>query len=148
MIETVNHDDFRKLVEEHVLSACAEFAPTYPIQLENSRFKQPDSGEWVSLLIKRGETFAASLSDRYIDRTPGFVQIDVMVKENSGSANVFKLAHSLADSLYKRRTLHRSTVAATFWKKMVDTAPVTGPYFRVMARVFYHYDGVEDRTAE
>jgi hypothetical protein len=140
-VDILDHDDFRKLVEDNVLSAVSQHAPSYPVQLDNIPFEQPKGGYWVSLCIKTGDSQRRSIgSDLFIERTPGFVQIDVTIPKDKGHAEVEKLAHKLADSLAYRKP-SRGTITANFWKKSITSAPVTGPYYRIMGRVFFWYEG-------
>lgn len=146
-IEMLDHDDFRKLVEDAVLTAVAGMNPPLPVQIDNVKFNQPGSGKWVSLVIKSGEAQVKSIGQNFVERTPGFVQIDIMWPKDGGHAEPKRIAHLLADSLAYRKKSYGTVTTANFWKKIVDSAPVTDPYYRVMARVFFWYDGFVTRPA-
>ncbi|MBS3648865.1 hypothetical protein KEU06_09625 [Pseudaminobacter sp. 19-2017] len=146
-VDILDHDHFRQLVEDKVLGAVQQHASEYPVQISNNPFKQPKDSKWVSLVIKSGESVTRSLGKKFIERTPGFVQIDIMHPAETGHAAPKKLAHKLAASLYPNKFAYATVTQANFWKKLVDEAPTTGSYFRIMARVFFWYDGFVERQS-
>lgn len=133
-------EEFRRRVELIFRSECTILYPTTPIQWDDVAFKQPSNGPWVAFTFLTNEEKAASIGRKYVVRTSGFVQIDVMFPENSGSAEPRKMANRLGE-IFAQRKFSAESINISFYEKHITKAPTDGPRVRYMCRVFFKYDG-------
>lgn len=135
-------EDFRQLVEGRFQSYFGAAYPDFPIEYQNAPFIQPENGRWARIYYKNGESFQASIGRTFVERTPGFLQMDVIVRKDENHAEVRRMANKAA-SFFTYEKLANGLITATFKKKHVTDMQTEPGFFRVMARVYYHYDGFE-----
>lgn len=137
-------DDFRAFVEGRFQSEWTILHPTIPIQFDNISFKQPLTGLWVAFTFAQNPSRQVSLGRKMLIRTDGFLQMDVLVHKDKGVAEARRVANSAAD-IFAFQKFRGTAINATFNEKHVDKAPTSTEFVRVMARVFFIYDGVAIR---
>lgn len=133
-------EPFRAMVSERFLTEWTLLHPTIPIEIEDVPFKQPKTGSWVRLSILQNPANQVSIGRRVLIRTNGFLQIDVMGPAERGLKVVKGLAEDAANIFFSQK-FKTAEITAVFDEKHVDKAPTTGEFVRIMARVFFIYDG-------
>lgn len=137
-------EEFRAKIETLFNTEFGIRHPGIPIRWNGLPWAQPKKSMWVEITTRNNPETQVSVGRKFIVRTTGFVQLDVMIPEEQGIVAANKLAASAAD-IFAYRKFSGVNVKITFYEKHVDEAP-SGPGFRrVMARVFFHYDGERER---
>jgi hypothetical protein len=85
-------DAHRAQAELAVQAAAAVAYPGVPVSFENVPFTQPETA-WMKVYLVEGRSFVVNLGrGRQIDRHTGYVQVDVLIPENTGSSPAIKMA--------------------------------------------------------
>lgn len=117
-------------------------AATYsavPVQFQNAAFRQPE-GPWCQFHIIDGSAFQVELTGPNArERHTGFVQVNVFVPQNTGTAKAIEIAEYVG-SLFRRKMAQLSDGAAINHRTPYYTATgttngffcyiVTIPYWR------------------
>jgi hypothetical protein len=139
-------DPFRAFVEGRFGGEWSSEYPTIPIQFDNVPFTQPSSTGWVAFTFAQNPAKQVTVGRKRLIRTTGFVQIDVMERKEKGLVAARKMAEWGAD-LFAFRKFLATPVTISFEEKHVTEAPTDDSFKRIMARVFFKYDGVIDVPA-
>jgi hypothetical protein len=102
----MSYETMRAQVEGVALNGFSTTYPNVPIKFSNAPFSQPE-GPWVSVHIVEGNSMPASMGITAVDRHVGFVQFDVLVPINTGTALADQIAE-FAGNLYRRQDWHLS----------------------------------------
>lgn len=139
-------EDFRKFIEGRFASEFGILYPAVPVEYDDVPFKQPENGPWVSFTFRENPAKQVSIGRKFVIRTTGFIQIDVMYPAETGRTKYRKIADAAAE-IFGYRKFKGATISISCDETHVDAAPATGPFRRIMARVFFHYDGTRERIA-
>lgn len=136
-----HENEFRKLIETRFKAEMGYSYPAIPVQWDDVPFDIPDDGMFAAFTYMQNPSKPVTIGRRKVQRTTGYVQIDVSYrKEKNLRVPAKTLAHFAADIFHlgKFKSAH---VAVSFSEKHVIDAPAGGEFRRVMARVFFIYDG-------
>lgn len=139
-------EEFRKSIETRFKSEFGLLYPAIPVQYDNIPFKQPENGPWGAFTFRQNPAQQKTIGRHFVVRTTGFIQIDITVPEDTGLTTGRKIADAAAD-IFAYRKFKGATISISCDEKHVDVSPATGPFRRIMARVFFHYDGTRLRTS-
>lgn len=137
-------ESFRELVETKFQTEFTLLYPAMLVQWDDIPFKQPDNEAWAAFTFMQNPTKQASIGNRFVARTTGFIQIDITRSEDKGTADLRRIAEKAAD-IFAFKKFGTASVTASFSEKHVTTAPASKGFKRIMARVFFYYDGTETR---
>lgn len=133
-------DEFRRVIESRFMTEFSYLYPDVPIQWDDVPFKQPDDA-WVAFTFKQNPAKQVSLGRVFLVRTTGFLQIDVTFPKQQNFLKKAREIGNAAADIFAYEKFKGPRVSASFDEKHVDTAPTSGDFRRVMARVFFTYDG-------
>jgi hypothetical protein len=137
-------EEFRRLVDTRFMTEFSLEYPDIPIQWDDVPFHQPHD-MWVAFTFRQNPSKQVSIGRTFVVRTTGFVQIDVTFpKEQHFLVKARNVANFAAD-IFAYEKFKGPVVSASFDEKHVDTAPASGEFRRVMARVFFIYDAERTR---
>jgi len=133
-------EDFRAMSETLFQSEFGILYPTIKVQWDDIPFDQPKD-RWVAFTVNQNPAKQATIGNRFIVRTTGYIQIDVMVAGEKGKlVEAKKIAEAAAD-IFAYRKFKGAQITLSCQEKHVTVAPTAGSFRRVMARVFFYYDG-------
>lgn len=133
-------EEFRKFAETRFASEMSIDNPGVPIEWDNLPFEQPDSGRWVCFCIAENPEKQITIGRKMIVRTTGFIQIDVLDREEMGKVYAQKLANYCAE-IFGYRKFKGENISVSFWEKHVGGPMRAKEFIRVSARIFFTYDG-------
>lgn len=133
-------EEFAKRVETIFKAEMQQLYPGMPVQFEDVPFKQPKDTPWVSFVIRENPEEQITLGRKMIMRTSGFLQIDIQFPLDKGVRDAKKIGQAAAD-IFAYRKFKAETISMSFLNKEVVKAPSDGARLRIMARVFFYYDG-------
>ena len=102
----MSRDAHNKSFETTVASALAGTYPNVLIQYDNVPLEQPD-GPWVATCLMDGRGRQMELGPVTTDRHVGFIQIDVLVPQLTGTAVCSQIAEFLGNA-FRRQTVFGS----------------------------------------
>lgn len=137
-------DEFSRRVETIFKTEFQLLHPGMPVQWDEVTFKQPKNDPWVAFTILENAAEQVSLGRKFVERTSGFIQIDVMYPTGGGVSAAKKIGHDAAN-IFAHRKFKAETISVSFFEKEVVKAPVDGDRIRIMARIFFLYDGTRIR---
>mgnify|MGYP000223312837 CR=1 FL=1 len=137
-------DPFRAFVEGRFMSEFGIEYPTIPMQMDNVPFTQPKNTGWAAFTFAQNPAKQVSLGRKVLIRTDGFLQIDIMERKEKGLVAARRMAEFAAD-IFAFKKFKAAPVAISFSEKHVNKAPTSDGFERIMARVFFVYDGVLER---
>lgn len=92
-------ETMRAFVETRVKSVILASAfPSTTIRFDNVPFSQPKNAPYVAVHIMDGSSFQANLGNRFTERHPGVVQIDVVVPKDGGKHTQNLMAEAIGSS--------------------------------------------------
>ncbi len=133
-------DEFARRVETIFRSEMQQLYPGMPVKFEDMPFKQPTKAPWAEFTILENKEEQITLGRKMVMRTSGFLQIDVFHPLDEGVRAPKKIGHAAAD-IFANRKFKAETISISFFEKHVMKAPSDGARVRIMARVFFLYDG-------
>lgn len=133
-------DEFSRRVETIFKTEFQLLHPGMPVQWDEVTFKQPKNDTWAAFTILENPEEQITLGRKFVVRTSGFLQIDIMHPTGSGVSAAKKIAHDAAN-IFAHRKFKAETISISFFEKEVVKAPVDGSRIRIMARIFFLYDG-------
>lgn len=139
-------ESFRKSVETRFKSEFGILYPDTAMEFDDVPFEQPKDGPWASFTFRQNAAKQTSIGRKFVVRTTGFIQIDIMYPAEKGRTKFRKMAEAAAD-IFAYRKFKGDVISITCDEKHVDAAPSTGSFKRIMARVFFHYDGELERRS-
>ncbi len=93
-------DNMRKAMYDRLLTQLPQVYPTadpLPVFLENQKFKQPPDSEFIFVWFRYSSSKRASIgTERRFNRHVGFLMIDVLVPEKTGTSVMWKLTDAVA----------------------------------------------------
>ena len=137
-------EEFRKQAETLFMTEMGIRYPGMAIEMYGEPFDQPESGEWVRFQIMQNPQKQVSLGSKFVVRTTGFVQIDVMRRREKGKNRPMKIAEAATD-IFAYRKFKGETISISFEEKHVEAPRDAAEFIRVMGRVFFIYDGTRQR---
>lgn len=133
-------DDFRAFVEGEFQRRFAAAYPAVPVQFHNAEFKQPKT-DWGAFFIMPGKSFKASLGrSRFVERTPGLIQIDMLQPAASGHTRADQMAEAAARFFANADFSIQPGHVARFRGPEVRPLGVHAGFYRVSARVVFEHD--------
>jgi hypothetical protein len=96
-------DDARSALFDAIITDFAAAYPAVPIELENHKFEQPESGPFLSLYLRFYSSEPTTInSTRRFVRHWGFMCADVMVPEDTGTKAIWDMAEVVENALAAR----------------------------------------------
>lgn len=139
-------EPFRELVDTKFQTEFTLLYPDMKVQWDDIPFKQPDNEAWAAFTFMQNPTKQVSIGkNRFIARTTGFIQIDITRSEDKGVAELRRIAEKAAD-IFAFKKFGNASVTASCGEKHITAAPASKGFKRIMARVFFYYDGIETRS--
>lgn len=136
-------EPFRAFVEGRFQSEWFAQYPTIPMEFDNVPFVQPTGTGWVKFTFMQNPAKQVSIGRKKLLRTDGFLQIDVLERKEKGLTIARKMGEYAAN-IFAFQKFRSTPITATFDEKHVTEAPTATEFKRIMARVFFYYDGIAD----
>jgi len=134
-------NEFDSKIDALLMSEIQLRHPGIPVEWENVSFKQPKSGRWFSICSAQNPQKQTTIGRKFIVRTTGFVQFDVLDREETDDKYwAKKMCESLTDILAYRK-FKGENINVVFGDKHVMKPMKANEFIRVTGRVFFHYDG-------
>lgn len=133
-------EPFRSMVETRFATEWTAEYPNIPIEFDNVPFKQPSTTSWVKFTFLQNPASSKTIGRQMLIRTDGFLQIDVIERKEKGLVAARKMAEYAAN-IFAFQKFKTAEITASFDEKHVNMQPTSDQFVRVMARVFFIYDG-------
>jgi len=133
-------DEFQRLIESRFKSEFGIMYPDIPVQFDNGPWKQPEDGPWAAFTFRQNPAVQKTMGRKFLVRTTGFIQIDINVPSETGTKKGRKIADAAAD-IFAYQKFKGPNVTISCDEKHVDAAQSAGAFYRIMARVFFYYNG-------
>lgn len=132
--------EFDRKTETLFKSEAGILYPAIPVKWDNVPFKQPSNGRWFEIIAMQNQQKQVSLGNKFIVRTTGFIQIDVMDREEAGSLWA-KTACEALTNIFAYRKFKGENINISFSEKHVTKPMAAAEFIRSMGRIFFYYDG-------
>jgi hypothetical protein len=114
------------------------------IRWENQKFRQPESGAWVSLSIRNGEARVAGISaNDPLNRYLGIIIVDVFVPEDTGTDTARTLADAAAAIFRNVQFSAGSSGTITTRVPSIFPAGTRNGWYQLSMSVRYHRDKID-----
>ena len=135
----MSFDLHNKSVETTLNSALAGSYPGTMLHFDNVAFAQPE-GAWVAVTLIDGKSRQTELGPKVIDRHVGFVQIETLVPELTGTTTCRKMAE-FCGNVFRRQTVYLPDGARVIYRipEYISRGTNKG-YYCIMSRIPYWRD--------
>lgn len=134
-------NEFDRAIDALLKSEIQLRQPGVPVEWENVPFDQPNNGRWIKVCSAQNPAIQKSIGRKFIVRTTGFIQIDVMDRrEPTNKYWASKVCESVTDILAYRK-FKGENITISFSEKHVTKPMEVAEFIRVTGRVFFQYDG-------
>lgn len=139
-------ESMRRFVETTITTQLALTHPNVKIKYENVKFAPRPNDMYVAAYIIEGDSFQASLGNRFVERHVGIVQVDIMTPEGQGTSTRNILADRIGEIF---RRLKATLVDGSYLQFRVPRATPLGNeglYDRMAVSIAYYRDERYDQS--
>lgn len=138
-------NEFDRKIDALLKSEIQLRHPGVPVEWDLVPFDQPEDGRWIKVCSAQNPQQPVSIGRKFIVRTTGFVQFDVLDRiETTNRYWAKKVCESVTDILAYRK-FKGENINITFSEKHVTKPMEAAEFVRVTGRVFFQYDGERER---
>lgn len=132
----MSFSDERRAIETRL----ADNFSALPIWYENQKFDIPAGTPWVKITILNGAGRQASINSSPLQRYVGVIQIDVFVKQDSGTATARTHADTIEAIFRNAQFSAGSSGTITCRTPSITPVPDQDEWYQLSVSVSYHRD--------